>query len=387
MSNNTYFLSVYFNRQRACAGSIPISLYVRFKGAKFYFSTGLSSSEVFDNLIFPSSESNSKAKTRRLMALYDATEEILISGAHYPPSKIKNEILSRVFDVHEKVKPLYEYIQDFAATKSEPSTIEKYIGTAKKVKSFDPHADWDIDCAWLERFTSEMLKTQKVNTVSIHQRNIRAVFNWAIRNEWTDKYPFKRFKIIHEATRKRNLPIYKVRELRDMNNLPRIQERARDIFMLMFYLIGINMKDLLLAKPEQYIDGRLEYIRAKTKKSYSIKVEPEAAALIDKYKGKDHLLNFCDNMTLHSLTCTINRSLKELIPGITTYWSRHSWATIAYYSGISKDVISQALGHSSGSGVTEIYIERDYRLVDAANRIVIDALNADKKTPTLTTTE
>lgn len=387
MSNNAYFLSVYFNRQRARAGSIPISLYVRFKGAKFYFSTGLSSSKVFDNFIFPSSESNSKAKTRRLLALYDATEEILISGAHYSPSKLKTEILTRVFDAHEKVKPLHEYILDFAATKSEPSTIEKYVGTAKKVKAFDPHADWDIDCAWLERFTSEMLKTQKVNTVSIHQRNIRAVFNWAIRNEWTDKYPFKRFKIIHEATRKRNLPIYKVRELRDMDNLPRLQERARDIFMLMFYLIGINMKDLLLAKPEQYVDGRLEYIRAKTKKPYSIKVEPEAASLIEKHKGKEHLLNFCDSMTLHSLTCVVNRSLKELIPGITTYWSRHTWATIAYYSGVSKDVISQALGHSSGSGVTEIYIERDYRLVDAANRIVLDALNAHKKTPAMVTSE
>lgn len=375
MSNKTFFLSVYFNRQRARANTgIPISLYVRFKGTKFYFSTGLSSNKVFDDLIFPSSEPNSKAKTRRLMALYDATEEILINGAHYSPAKMKSEILNHVFEVREKEKPLHEYIMDFAATKSEPSTIEKYVGTAKKVKAFDHHADWDIDCAWLERFTSEMLKTQRVNTVSIHLRNIRAVFNWGIRNEWTDKYPFKRFKIIHEATRKRNLPIYKVRELRDMENLPHLQERARDLFMLMFYLIGINMKDLLLAKPEQFIDGRLEYIRAKTKKPYSIKVEPEALSIIEKYRGEHHLLRFCDNMSLHSLTCGINRSLKELIPDITTYWSRHSWATIAYYSGVSKDVISQALGHSSGCGVTEIYIERDYRLVDAANRIVLDAL-------------
>lgn len=375
MANKVYSLSVYFNRQRARSGSgIPVSLYVRFKGSKFYISTGLTSQKVFDDLIFPASEPNAKAKTRRLMALYDATEEILINGADCSPSKMKGEILKNVFGAYEKEKPLYEYILDFAATKSEPSTKEKYIGTAKKVKAFDPHADWSIDHAWLERFSTEMLKTQKVNTVSIHQRNIRAVINWGIRNDWTDNYPFKRFKVIHEATRKRNLPIYKVRELRDMEHLTRLQERARDIFMLMFYLIGINMKDLLLAKPEQYIDGRLEYIRAKTKKPYSVKVEPEAAAIIEKYRGKDHLLNLCDKISLHSLTCVVNRSLKELIPGITTYWSRHSWATIAYYSGVSKDVISQALGHSSGCAVTEIYLDRDYRLVDAANRIVLDTL-------------
>ena len=35
-------------------------------------------------------------------------------------------------------------------------------------------------------------------------------------------------------------------------------------------------------------------IRAKTHKLYSIKVEPEAQSIIDKYKGDEYLLNILD---------------------------------------------------------------------------------------------
>ena len=54
------------------------------------------------------------------------------------------------------------------------------------------------------------------------------------------------------------------------------------------------------------------------------------------------------------------------------YWARHSWATIAFSIGISKDVISLALGHSNGSQVTSIYINPDLKQIDNANRRVID---------------
>lgn len=71
------------------------------------------------------------------------------------------------------------------------------------------------------------------------------------------------------------------------------QEKYRNFFMLIFYLIGIgiNIIDLCNLKKEQLVNGRIEYIRAKTHKLYSIKVEPEAQSIIDKYKGDEYLLN------------------------------------------------------------------------------------------------
>ena len=168
-------------------------------------------------------------------------------------------------------------------------------------------------------------------------------------------------------------------------------------------MVGINVKDLLLAKKEQVVDGRLEYIREKTGKKYSIKIEPEAQALIDKYKGRgDYLLEAMDHCQHYkSFGRQINQAMKNigekhkeiveigdglfgkeeerivvdsLIPGIGTYFARHSWATLAYEIGISMDVVSQALGHSTANRTTLVYVKFDQEKVDEANRKVIDYL-------------
>ena len=63
--------------------------------------------------------------------------------------------------------------------------------------------------------------------------------------------------------------------------------------------------------------------------------------------------------------------LKEL----TSYWARHSWATIAASLDIPKDTIAHALGHG-GNTVTDIYIDFDQRKVDEANRRVLESRRA-----------
>ena len=69
------------------------------------------------------------------------------------------------------------------------------------------------------------------------------------------------------------------------------------------------------------------------------------------------------------------RKVREpLFPDISSYWSRHTWATIAASLDIPKETISAALGHEIGSAVTSIYIDFDQRKVDEANRKVIDSL-------------
>ena len=47
------------------------------------------------------------------------------------------------------------------------------------------------------------------------------------------------------------------------------QKQYVDIFMLIFYLVGINTVDL--CRLEKIRNGRIEYRRAKTKKIYNIK--------------------------------------------------------------------------------------------------------------------
>ena len=178
------------------------------------------------------------------------------------------------------------------------------------------------------------------------------------------------------------------------------QQRTIDPFKLCLFLIGINIADLCELK-EIDAEGRINYKRKKTKKLYSIKVEPEALEIINRYRGKKYLLDILETHTNdHAFTTFFNRKLKNvgpcvfkknpnfakthrrkfikepqpLFPKLTSYWARHTWATLASELDISEDIISHALGHSysTGAAVTQVYINFNRNKIDEANRKVID---------------
>ena len=113
---------------------------------------------------------------------------------------------------------------------------------------------------------------------------------------------------------------------------------------------------------------------------YSILLHPEALRIIEKYKGEKKLLRFSDHFkNVDTATVMINKKLARVRPGLTTYYARHTWASIAFNLGIQKDVVSLALGHSFGVRVTDTYINADLSRVDEANRRVIDYVLYNKK--------
>lgn len=255
--------------------------------------------------------------------------------------------------------------------------VTEYVGKKIAKLRFE-----QIDCEWLQSFNDFLAKTSpSANARAIHFRNIRAVFNYAIDNKITNEYPFRRFKIKGEPTRKRNFDVETLRTIFNTECLDPWMEKYRDLFKLSFMLIGINFVDL--CGLQEVKNGRVEYIRAKTKKPYSIKVEPEADMLIRKYRGDKALLNYLDNYKGYRLfynnTCEGLRAIRDRInecgeadfDTLTTYWARHSWATIAASLDIPRDTIAAALGHG-GNTVTDIYIEFDKRKIDEANRRVLN---------------
>lgn len=294
-----------------------------------------------------------------------------------------------------------DLFNEYMSNGMKPGTAEIYKATLKKVLSYGgEHMRIEgINLRWLIGFDQYLSKTQCINGRSIYLRSLKAVCNYSYKIKLIPSNPFDDFKVKSEPTIKRNISVELLREFRDCPTSPD-KCRYRDYFFLMFYLIGINTKDILLAKKSQVVNGRLEYIREKTGKKYSIKIEPEAQALIDKYYGKgEYLLEAMDHCKLyrsfsHEINDAIkligyeeeevvysdnlfaepvvNKKIAPVIPNITTYFSRHTWATLAYEIGISLDTISQALGHSSGNRTTLIYVKFDQQKVDEANRKVID---------------
>lgn len=258
-------------------------------------------------------------------------------------------------------------------------TAQLYGETLDRLRRYDADFDSrtfeDIDVLWLQRWEAWLERFMpSANSRSIHLRNLRAVFNHAIDWGLTSNYPFRRFKIKHEATRKRALSVEGLRLLAAAE-LPEWMCKYRDLFMLDFMLIGTNYVDLCSLKGIE--DGRVNFRRAKTHRLYSIKVEPEALELINRLRGKGQLLWMLDrNENYRTSAMTFDRAIKAIaellgLPALSSYWARHSWATIAASLDIPKETIAAALGHG-GNTVTDVYIDFDRRKVDEANRRVLD---------------
>ncbi|MBR5042986.1 MAG: site-specific integrase [Bacteroidales bacterium] len=284
----------------------------------------------------------------------------------------------------------YRFVR-FMEHKGNDGTRRLYAFTLRKLEEFDKKLRMrsfeDITRDYLQDFESHLAKTEKKNTRNIHLRNIRAVINDAIDSGVTSSYPFRRYPVKPEATMKKALTIDQLRALLKIHCEP-YQVQYRDMFLLMFMLRGINIGDLLQASSKDIKDGRLDYRRNKVGTLFSVKIEPEARAIIERYKGRRQLLNPLDsygnyldylhhlNDGLKGIGRTVGKRGKAnddgLFPGISSNWARHTWATVASFIDIPKEVISKALGHSFGLSVTDIYIDFDSSKVDEANRRVLD---------------
>lgn len=286
--------------------------------------------------------------------------------------------------------------------KTKPGTKKLYRDTYNKICAFCKDAGTDITLLtfdeikkpWLESFEQFCLRTEKQNTASRHLRDIRKVFNDAIDDGITTNYPFRKFKIKKEESKDKSYTAEELRRLFAFKSTVPGEQESIDIFKLMFCLIGINSVDLAYCgKPTK---GKIDYIRRKTGKSYSVKLEPEANAIIKKYIGKEHLVNILERVPNYKTYFRrMDKNLKKigkaqvpgkastgkaLFPEISSGSARTSWATIAQEElEIPREVIAAALGHHTVD-VTSTYLRTDWRKkVAEANRKVLDWVFYGKK--------
>lgn len=307
---------------------------------------------------------------------------------------LKERLLGIVPKVEEKSKQgnFVSYYIEHSNNYEKRSTRESNEYTLSVMRKYYTELDAmnfeDVTYAWLSDFEVWMKRhDMSQNTRKIHFGNIRTAMREAYKRELTDADPFRRFSFRPAKTRKRSLDVAVLRSLINYSVEP-YAEIYRDMFVLSFMLLGINSIDLYNLRgitPQ----GRVEYSRSKTAGLFSIKVEPEAMALIKKYKGEKALLCIADRWGdhrnfRHQMNAAIKRIGKAqgkgkkdrqedgLFAEVTSYWARHTWATIASDLDVPDATISLALGHSGENRVTDIYIRRNQQKVDEANRRVLD---------------
>lgn len=254
----------------------------------------------------------------------------------------------------------------------------------------------------IKMFKKQGKRIPSNRVVSLYLGSIRHLFNEA-KKQYNDydrdiilipHSPFENFKIPkQEATRKRAisaediLRIYKMPYLLDGKGREKVGRfnLAKDYFILSFGLIGMNSADLYSC--EEIKDDIITYYRAKTserrndKAKMKVKLTGIIKPLVEKYRDRTgkRVFNFYKHYsTADGFNKAINYGLKQIgeilqIDDLEYYAARHSWATLAVNkAGIDKYTVHAALNHiDEAMKVTDIYIERDFKIENEANSKVL----------------
>lgn len=281
------------------------------------------------------------------------------------------------------------------STNGKYGTAATYRSTRNSFKKFRNNADLSF-----ERIDSELMEQYQAwlhnrglipNTISFYMRNMRAIYKRAVDNGLTaDRRPFRKVYTGIDKTEKRAIPLDAIRRLQKIDlAADKRKEFARDMFMLSFYMRGINFIDMASLRKSDLQNGHLIYRRRKTGQRLAIAWTAEMQAIVDKYPPNptDHLLPIINKAVRNfhnayrNRAAEINRELRalgselQLSMPLTLYVARHSWASAARSIGIPVSTISEGMGHTSES-TTNIYLASlEVSVIDKANEAILRQLS------------
>lgn len=357
---------------------------------------------------------------------YYVTDKQLTTGLQIKDPFLNREIANRIARYEElKVLKLKQYINQYTAKelaayfersdgqgdaidffefseahKSRASEGTKridaiFLSNLKKFVKADNLPVSTITSSFLRDYEEFILKDCSLSTCAIYMGRFHAMFN-RMRDQYNDEdkgdiliphNPFKKYKAPKPPlTKKRALSVEIIRQIWNLKLDVASEEFARDVFMLSFCLAGMNTVDMYHLK--EYKDGRISYCRQKTKSRrgdealMSLEVPKEVIPLFEKYKGRNTVFNFSERFsTQYGLNENVNRALKFVgakvgVNDLEHGSARHSFATIARNDcGLSKWDVHEALNHvDQGTKIDDVYVKRDFSVVDRVVRLVLDVV-------------
>ena len=224
------------------------------------------------------------------------------------------------------------------------------------------------------------------NSISFYMRNLRAMCrSLSDRGILLPGNLFGRVYTGVDKTKKRALSEDIMARIRyaDLEAYPDLAY-SRDLFLFCFYCRGMAFVDLAFLTKQNIQGERICYVRRKTGQLLEIALEPCMKEIIERYPGVNEYLfplvrssASVEAYRQYRVAISVfNRNLKRLavlldIPPLSSYMSRHSWATMAHNRNIPLSLISESMGHSSEK-ITRIYLASfNQDLIDEANRNVI----------------
>ena len=368
-------------------GTCSVKIKVTFNRKRKYFSTGVDlTPDDFDKVFYGKRKTKDQKAIKTKVEYFEKKAEDVIDKLkvfsfdifkeHFLEQRNVNDSVSFAFDRYIENLKLDGRIGTAVSYECAKVSIEKF----KKDLTFA-----DVTPLFLKKYEKWMLKqNNSISTVGIYLRSLRAVYN--AQNIDKSIYPFgvgkNKYTIPTSKNKKKALNI---KELGKIVNYKAKsgskEEMAKDYWIFLYMCNGMNVKDFCLLKWKDINGNMLTYQRAKTKRSQreskliSVALKKESFDIIKKWGQHSidkeafifpHLSKNPSPEEIRKvsqqLTETINLFMKRIAKkvgidkNVTTYFARHSFATVLKRSGAKIEMISELLGHSN-VGVTENYLD------------------------------
>lgn len=247
----------------------------------------------------------------------------------------------------------------------------------------------------LFRFRNWLKETRGLSqtTVSIKERHIHAIINYAIKMKHVqfEVSPYDIFSDTLPTVRECRLTIEQLRAIRDLELNGRrdtMTKFSRDLFMLSFYLCGMNLADIMSV---DLTGDSVRYMRQKTKarrknpKYTEFTIQPEAREILDRIMVNGKIV-----LKYERSYAGISRIIYDALPRIAKkcgiesrlifYSARKTFAQLANELFVKDNIIEYCIGDTvtPSQRVINYYINVTKRMADRSIRRVFDAVASNK---------
>lgn len=290
---------------------------------------------------------------------------------------------------HRTLKSIYEEYMDCAHIKKSSANYYKHnwnvISNKLGDKLLVEHLNHNTVIGLEKYLRGRGLKHTTIRNYLVF---LMALINYAIRCGYVQFRinPFFKYELPPVEVRQVWVSVDDIKRIRDLQITKQNVAMCRDLFMLSYYLGGINMTDLININFKEQTDV-IHYVRKKTadrpklNKFVEFNIPDEAKAIIARYIDKDGRIALSEHQRKDVMHCFLLYNMKKLaqlsgIPYLIYYSARKSFSQHAFELGISTSTIDYILGHRVDKGSSSLYnyITVTPAIASAAVRKVLDNL-------------
>jgi integrase len=371
-------------------GKCTVKIKITYNRKRKYVSTGINLTlDEFEKVMQPAGNGKRKTQAQKQTSDYiihqlDKAKQVINDLKVFTFDSFENAYFENR-NIADSVSFAFDKYINALKSEDRISTAESYKNAKRSLESFKKDLTFaEITPSLLKEYQKWMIaKGKSITTVGIYLRSLRTIYNQ--QGIDLSVYPFGekngKYSIPTGRNIKKALTIEDVAKIYQ-HSVPEntTKEMARDYWMFLYLSNGMNVKDFCLLKWANIDGDMLTYIREKTKRKneathIKVALKPETLKIIKKWgqrsidKNAYIFPHLNKKMTdeqqykvVKQLTKSINKYMKQIAQEldinkeITTYYARHSFATVLKRSGATTEMISELLGHSSVI-VTKNYLD------------------------------